>query len=43
MQTVSESLGLLWEALFLQPKPYAAMSDRENPVRKGLVILILLV
>ena len=42
MQVVSESLGLLWEALFLQPKPYAAMRDRENPAGKGVVILIIL-
>ena len=25
MQTVSESLTLLWEALFLQPQPFAAI------------------
>ena len=42
MQAVSESLGLLWEALFLQPEPYAAMRDRENPAGKGVVILIIL-
>jgi hypothetical protein len=42
MQTVSESLTLLWEALFLQPEPYATMRDQKNPAGKGLVILIIL-
>jgi hypothetical protein len=42
VQTFSESLGLLWEALFLQPQPYAAMRDRKNPAGKGVVILIIL-
>jgi hypothetical protein len=42
MQTISESLTLLWEALFLQPEPYAMMRDRKNPAGKGLVILIIL-
>jgi hypothetical protein len=42
VQTISESIGLLWEALFLQPQPYIAMRDRKNPAGKGVVILILL-
>ncbi|MFN2255689.1 MAG: YIP1 family protein [Candidatus Promineifilaceae bacterium] len=42
MLSLTESLGLLWEALFLQPEPYAAMRNQEKPVRKGLVILIVL-
>lgn len=42
MQTISESLSLLLEAMFLQPEPYAAMRDRKNPAGKGLVILIIL-
>lgn len=42
MQTISESLTLLWEAMFLQPEPYAVMRDRKNPAAKGLVILIIL-
>jgi hypothetical protein len=42
MQTVSESLTLLWEALFLQPEPYATMRDQKNPAGKGVVILIIL-
>ena len=42
MKTISQSMGLLWEALFLQPEPYAAMRDRQNPAGKGLVILIIL-
>ena len=42
MQTVSENLGLLWDALFLKPEPYAAMRDRKNPASKGLVLLIIL-
>ena len=42
MQTVSESLTLLWEALFLQPEPFAAMRDQKKPASKGLVILIIL-
>lgn len=42
MKTVSQSLGLLWEAMFLQPEPYAAMRDRDNPAVKGLIILIIL-
>ncbi len=42
MQVISESITLLWEALFLQPEPYASIRDQENPARKGLVILIIL-
>ena len=42
MQTISESFGILWEALFLQPQPYAAIRDRKNPAGKGFVILIIL-
>ena len=42
MKTISQSMGLLWEALFLQPEPYGAMRDRQNPAGKGLVILIIL-
>lgn len=42
MQAISESIGLLWEALFLQPQPYAAMRDRQNPAGKGVVILVIL-
>jgi len=42
MQTISDSLSLLWEALFLQPQPYATMRDRKNPAGKGVVILIIL-
>jgi len=42
MQTISDSLGLLWEALFLQPQAYATMRDRKNPAGKGVVILIIL-
>jgi hypothetical protein len=42
VQSLTETLGLLWEALFLKPEPYAAMRKQEKPVRKGLVILIVL-
>jgi hypothetical protein len=42
MQLITENLGLLWEALFLKPEPYAYMKDRESPAVKGLVLLIVL-
>jgi hypothetical protein len=42
MQLITENLGLLWEALFLKPEPYAYMRDRESPAVKGLVLLIVL-
>lgn len=42
MQTISQSFGLLWNALFLENRAYAAMSQEKSPVRKGLVILIIL-
>ncbi len=42
MHVLSENIGLLWEALFLQREPYAAMRNQKNPARKGLVLLLLL-
>jgi hypothetical protein len=42
MQTITQSFGLLWNALFLDDQAYATMRDNKNPVRKGLVILIIL-
>ncbi len=42
MQAITQSFGLLWNALFLDDRAYATMRDLENPVRKGLVILIVL-
>jgi hypothetical protein len=42
MQTISQSFGLLWDALFLEDRAYAAMSENKSPVTKGLVILIIL-
>lgn len=42
MQLISENFGLLWEALFLRPEPYAAVRDQKNPATKGLLILLLL-
>lgn len=42
MQTVSQSFSLLWDALFLQSRAYAAMRDNKSPVKKGLIILIIL-
>ena len=42
MQTISQSFGLLWDALFLETRAYAAMRDNKSPVKKGLIILIIL-
>ncbi len=42
MQLISDSFGMLWEALFLRPEPYAAIRDQKKPATKGLVILLLL-
>ena len=42
MQTISQSFGLLWNALFLESQAYAAMRDNKSPVKKGLIILIVL-
>jgi hypothetical protein len=42
MQTVTQSFGLLWNALFLESQAYATMRDNKSPVKKGLVILIIL-
>ena len=42
MQLITENLGLLWEALFLKPEPYAYMKEREDPAVKGLILLIIL-
>jgi len=42
MQTISQSFGLLWDALFLESRAYATMSEDKSPVKKGLVILIIL-
>jgi len=42
MKTISQSFGLLWNALFLDSQAYATMRDNESPVKKGLIILIIL-
>ena len=42
MHTITQSFGLLWNALFLEAQAYAAMRDEESPIKKGLVILIIL-
>ena len=42
MQTISQSFGLLWDALFLESRAYATMSEGKSPVKKGLIILIIL-
>ena len=42
MQTISQSFGLLWNALFLESQAYAAMRDNKSPIKKGLIILIIL-
>jgi len=42
MQTISQSFGLLWNALFLESQAYAAMRDNKSPVKKGLIILLVL-
>ena len=42
MQAITQSFGLLWNALFLDDRAYATMRDLESPVRKGLVLLIVL-
>jgi hypothetical protein len=42
MQTISQSFGLLWRALFLESQAYAAMRDNKSPIKKGLIILIIL-
>jgi hypothetical protein len=42
MHTLSQSFGLLWNALFLESQAYAAMRDNKSPVKKGLIILIVL-
>ena len=42
MQTISQSFGLLWAALFLESQAYSTMSDSKSPVKKGLIILIIL-
>ena len=42
MQTLSQSFGLLWDALFLESQAYAVMRDNKSPVKKGLIILIVL-
>ncbi len=42
MQTITQSFGLLWGALFLENRAFAAMRDSKSPVKKGLIILIVL-
>lgn len=42
MHTITQSFGLLWNALFLESHAYAAMRDNKSPVKKGLIILIVL-
>ena len=42
MQAISQSFSLLWNALFLEDQAYSTMSENKSPVRKGLVILIIL-
>lgn len=42
MQTITQSFSLLWNAMFLDSRAYAAMGDDESPVKKGLIILIIL-
>ncbi len=42
MQTITQSFGLLWDALFLDRRAYARMGEDESPAKKGLVILIVL-
>ena len=42
MQTITQSFGLLWNALFLESQAYAAMRDNKSPVKKGFIILIVL-
>ena len=42
MQTISQSFGLLWDALFLESQAYAAMRDNKSPIKRGLIILIVL-
>lgn len=42
MQTITQSFGLLWDALFLESRAYAAMSANKSPIKKGLIILIIL-
>jgi hypothetical protein len=42
MSVITENIALFWEALFLNPKPYATMRDQKNPVTKGVVLLVIL-
>lgn len=42
MQTITHSFGLLWGAMFLENQAYAAMRDSKSPVKKGMIILIVL-
>lgn len=42
MQTITQSFGLLWNALFLEGQAYVAMRDNKSPVKKGVVILVIL-
>jgi hypothetical protein len=42
MQAISQSFGLLWDALFLEDRAYVAMSENKSPITKGVVILIIL-
>ena len=42
MQAISQSMRLLWDALFLQPEPYATLRDDKRPFMRGLTILLIL-
>jgi hypothetical protein len=42
MQTISQSFSLLWDALFLESQAFAAMRDNKSPIKRGLIILIIL-
>jgi hypothetical protein len=42
MQTITQSFGLLWNALFLESEAYIVMRDNKSPVKKGLVVLLIL-
>jgi hypothetical protein len=42
MRTITQSIGLLWHALFLDRQAYATLRDEESPVSRGLIILLIL-
>lgn len=42
MQTITQSFGLLWHALFLDNRAYETLRDDKSPVKRGLVILVIL-